>query len=155
MKKALYLSLFFIGLQQIQAQDTFTRKDSLHGGLRLERTCFDVQYYNLNIKINPAEKSILGYNEILFKVVENTKKIQIDLFENMQVDSIVFNNKKLEYKREYDAVFIDFPKELLKNSEQKIKFYYSGKPLVAKKAPWDGGFVFTKDKKRKTIQFKG
>ncbi len=149
MKKIFLLSLLTIAFQQIQSQETFTRKDSLHGGLRFERTCFDVQRYDLNIKINPTEQSIVGFNEISFKVAENTGKIQIDLFENMQVDSIVFDNKKLEYKREFDAVFIDFPNELLKNTNQKIKFYYSGKPLVAKNAPWDGGFVFTKDNNEK------
>lgn len=34
----------------MNAQETFTRKDSLHGGLRFERTCFDVLRYDLNIK---------------------------------------------------------------------------------------------------------
>lgn len=149
MNKIFLFSLLTLGLQQIQSQEIFTRKDSLHGGLRFERTCFDVQRYDLNIKINPVDKSIIGYNEISFKVVENTNKIQIDLFENMQVDSIILNNKKLQYKREFDAVFIDFGKQLLKNSNQKIKFYYSGKPLIAENAPWDGGFVWTKDNNEK------
>jgi aminopeptidase N len=143
-KTTLLLSLIF-GLNQLSAQETFTRKDSLHGGLRAERTCFDVLRYDLNIKINPDQKSIVGYNDITFKTVENTSKIQVDLFENMQIDSIVFNAKKLSYKREFDAVFINFETPLIKNSEQKLRFYYSGKPLVAKRAPWDGGFVWNKD----------
>ncbi len=146
MKKTLLFSLVVIGFQNLLAQETFTRKDSLQGGLRPERTCFDVQHYDLNIKINIDEKSIVGYNDISFKVVDKTKKIQIDLFENMQIDSIVYNSKKLQYKRDFNAVFIDFPNELNVNTTEKIRFYYSGKPLVAKNAPWDGGFVFKKDK---------
>ena len=133
----------------VNAQETFTRKDSLHGGLRLERTCFDVLRYDLNIKINPQDKSISGFNAITFKVVEKTHKIQIDLFENMQIDSIVFNTKTLNYKREFNAVFIDFETALTKDSQQKIHFYYSGKPIIAKHAPWDGGFVFEKDSNEK------
>jgi len=146
MKKILLIGLAFTGFQTLFAQETFTRKDSLFGGLRPERTCFDVQHYDLNIKINIDDKSIMGYNDISFKVIEKTKKIQIDLFENMQVDSIVFNSKKLDYKRDNNAVFIDFKNELNVNSNEKIRFYYSGKPLIAKNAPWDGGFVFKKDK---------
>lgn len=146
MKKILLFSFVFIGFQNLLAQETFTRKDSLQGGLRPERTCFDVQHYDLNIKINIDEKSIVGYNDISFKVVDKTKKIQIDLFENMQVDSVVYNSKKLQYKRDFNAVFIDFPNELSVNATEKIRFYYSGKPLIAKNAPWDGGFVFKKDK---------
>ncbi|GAA4072345.1 M1 family metallopeptidase [Flavobacterium cheonanense] len=148
MKKIFIIGLTILGFQTVFSQN-FTRRDSLQGGLRLERTCYDVQRYDLNIKINPDEKSIVGYNEIAFKVVENSSKIQIDLFENMQIDSIIHNNKKLEYKREFDAVFIDFPSGLTANSSEKIRFYYSGKPKVAKNAPWDGGFVFKKDKQGK------
>lgn len=148
MKKIFIIGLTLLGFQAVLSQN-FTRRDSLQGGLRPERTCYDVQRYDLNIKINPDEKTIVGYNEIAFKVVENSSKIQVDLFENMQIDSIIHKNNKLEYKREYDAVFIDFPSGLTTNSSEKIRFYYSGNPKVAKNAPWDGGFVFKKDKQGK------
>jgi aminopeptidase N len=134
-----------VSAQLTVAKETFTRRDTLQGGLRPERTSFDVLRYDLNIKINPDEKSIIGYNDITFKVVENTAKIQIDLFENMQVDSIIYNNKKLQFNRELIATFIQFPEILAKDSQHKIRFYYSGKPVIARKAPWDGGFVFSKD----------
>jgi len=146
MKKISFWFILVFGFQSLSAQETFTRKDSLHGGLRTERTCFDVLRYDLNIKMNPAEKSIVGYNDITFKVIENTSKIQLDLFENMKIDSIVLDSKKLNYTREFGAVFIEFPSPLSQSSEEhKIRFYYSGKPLVAKHAPWDGGFVYSKD----------
>ncbi len=146
MKKLLSIFVLIAAFQIGFAQESTTRKDSLQGGLRAERTCYDVLRYDLNIKINIEEKSIVGYNDITFKVIENTKKIQVDLFDNMKVDSIVFNTKKLDYKREFNAVFIDFPNEIKKGREDKITFYYSGKPTIAKNAPWDGGFVFKKDK---------
>ena len=150
MKKILALSFIICNFQLLSAQETITRKDSLQGGLRPERICFDVLRYDLNIKINPEEKSVVGYNNITFKVINTTSKIQLDLFANMQIDSIVFNSKKLNYKREFNAVFIDFPTTLIKGTEtQNLTFYYSGKPIIAKNAPWDGGFVFTKDKQGK------
>lgn len=144
MSKIFLVILVFFGFQQINAQE-FTRRDSLQGSLRPERTCFDVLRYDLNLTIEPEYKTVKGYNDITFKVIEKTQKIQLDLFENMVVDSIIFNEKKLQYKREFDAVFISFPSELTLNSEQKIRFYYNGNPLVAKRAPWDGGFVWKKD----------
>jgi aminopeptidase N len=144
MKKASILFLLLLANQTF-AQETTTRKDSLQGGLRMERTCFDILRYDLNIKINIGEKSIVGYNEIAFKVVGTTNKIQLDLFDNMKVDSIVFNSKKLKYTREFNAVFINFEDKLINNEEVKIRFYYSGNPIIAKNAPWDGGFVFKKD----------
>ena len=144
MKNNLLYFCLIVACSQIKAQN-FTRKDSLQGGLPFERTCFDVLHYGLNIKIDIDQKAITGYNEIEFKVVKNTQKIQLDLYQNMQVDSIIFDSKKLKYVREYGAVFIDFPKVLEINALQKLKFYYSGNPIIAKKAPWDGGFVFKTD----------
>ena len=144
MKNSFLVILTLLGIQQINAQ--FTRRDSLQGGLRIERTSYDVKRYDLKITINPEQKSIKGFNEITFDVVIPTQKIQLDLFENMKVDSIVWNAKKLNYKRDNDAVFIDFPEKLASRSNHKLKFYYSGNPRIAKNAPWDGGFVFSKDK---------
>ena len=108
MKKSFFITLLILLSFKSNSQENFSRKDSLRGGLRFERTCFDVLHYGLNIKVNPLQKSIVGFNEIQFKVIEKTNKIQLDLFENMIVDSIVFNNKKLKYSREFGAVFILF-----------------------------------------------
>ena len=148
MKKTVFI-FFLIIVNQLFAQEIATKRDSLQGGLPPERTCFDVLHYGLNLKINITDKSIVGYNEIDFKVVRTTSKIQLDLFENMVVDSIMFENKKLKYDRMYHAVFINFEDKLIINEKIKIKFYYSGNPIIAKRAPWDGGFVFEKDSNNK------
>lgn len=149
MKYKILLVFTLFSFLNTAAQENFSRKDSLHGGLRFERNCYDVVRYDLNIRINPDEKSIVGYNEIGFKVLETTSKIQLDLFENMQIDSILMGRGKLAYTREYNAVFVSFPSPLLKGTENKLRFYYSGNPTIAKNAPWDGGFVFKKDSNNK------
>ncbi|MEN0082116.1 M1 family metallopeptidase [Flavobacterium lindanitolerans] len=149
MKRFFPFFILLCGLQNSLAQE-FTRKDSLRGGFSFERICYDVQRYDLNITINPEEKSIRGYNDITFKTVKNTQKIQVDLFENMKIDSIIFDGRSLEYKREFDAVFITFPKPLnVDGTDKTIRFYYSGTPQIAKYPPWDGGFVFKTDSKGK------
>lgn len=144
MKKTGFLFLLLFTAHIIMAQG-FTRRDSLQGGLRFERTCFDVQRYDLNITIDPDKRFISGYNDITFIVTEPTTKIQLDLFENMKIEKIEHKGKSLKYKRDEDAVFITFPKSLEKGKVEKLRFYYSGNPVVARNAPWDGGFVFSKD----------
>ena len=69
MKKTIAFFVFLVFFFTTNAQDAFTRKDSLRGGLRFERTCFDVLHYGLDIKINILEKSIVGFNEIQFKII--------------------------------------------------------------------------------------
>ncbi|WP_432670869.1 M1 family metallopeptidase [Flavobacterium sp. SM2513] len=137
--------LFCLAFTHINAQN-FTRKDSLQGGFSFERTCFDVQKYDLNLTVNPEKKFISGSNKISFKMLQESSKIQLDLFENMHVDSVIFNERKLDFQREFGAVFIAFPSVLkVTNQVLKLQFYYSGNPIIAKNAPWDGGFVFSKD----------
>jgi hypothetical protein len=90
MKNQLVVLFICFGFGFAQAQ--FTRKDSLFGGLRVERTSFDVLRYDLNITINPEKKEISGYNDITFKAVNPTKKIQLDLFDNMKIDGLPIKN---------------------------------------------------------------
>lgn len=147
MKNQIFLIFTLLGIFISFAQET-TRRDSLQGGLRFERTCYDVLRYDLNIKVDPAKKWIFGSNEITFKVIEPTKKIQLDLFDNMIIDGITSKEfGKLESIRDENAVFVHFNKALEKDKTYTIRFSYSGNPIVAKNAPWDGGFVFKKDSK--------
>lgn len=123
----------------------YTEADTLRGSLRPERA-FNVQKYHLKLKVEPEKQFISGSNTISFIAEEDLKTIQIDLFENMKVDSILQQGKKLNYNRKYNAVFIDLAEKIETDEKGEIQFYYSGKPIVAKNAPWDGGFVWDKDK---------
>jgi aminopeptidase N len=121
------------------------RKDI--GKLVFERTCFDVVHCDIQVKLSPNEKFISGSNQIEFKMLENTSKIQLDYTKNMNLDSARFMDKPVSFKRKGNILLFDFPAGLLKNSSYTLMLYFSGKPLEAKLAPWDGGFVWRKDKK--------
>ncbi|HLF34492.1 MAG TPA: M1 family metallopeptidase [Cyclobacteriaceae bacterium] len=123
----------------------FARADSLRGTLTSLRACYDVTFYHLNIKIDPSDKSISGFNTIFFSTVTPFSRMQIDLFPNMKIDSILFEDgRKCNYEREYGAVFITLPEEL-KSGNHSIRVHYNGNPQVAKRPPWDGGFTWTED----------
>jgi aminopeptidase N len=124
----------------------YTRHDTLRGALRPERTCFDVYFYNLSVRVHPVKKEIEGKNEIWFKGISESKEIQIDLFENYTVKKILLDSITLSYQREYDAVFINMPEPVQPGKNYKITVEYSGKPRVAPNPPWDGGFVWSRDK---------
>lgn len=146
MKTSLFL-LAALAAGSVNAQ--FSRKDSLQGGMSPERAAFDVRHYDLDVRVDIKAKSLRGSNTIDFTMTEAASRIQLDLFPNMKVDSIVMEGKTLKYKREFGAVFIDFPTKLEKDSRHSIQFYYSGSPEVARNAPWDGGFVYKTDSNKK------
>ncbi len=125
----------------------YTRADTLRGALRNERTCFDVYYYDLTVRIIPKGKQITGTNDIYFKVLENSQTIQIDLFDNYTIEKITCKSQELNFKREFNAVFIEFPEKLNPGEKHMITVEYHGKPLIAEDPPWNGGFVWKRDKR--------
>ncbi|MBN2348967.1 MAG: M1 family metallopeptidase [Bacteroidales bacterium] len=127
----------------------YTLKDTLRGALRFERTCFDVYFYNLTVRIFPALRKIKGNNSIYFHVVEDTETLQIDLFENLKIGKITWKGKPLQFQRKFDAVFVSFPERLIKGEDHIIHVEYEGHPLVAKNPPWRGGFIWKRDKSLK------
>jgi len=149
MFRLVLFSLFFVKLASAQSlleqQDSYTLADTLRGSLRPERTCFDVTFYELNVRLDTADQSINGSNKIVFMAVRDFTRMQIDLYANMNIDSIVSGGQKAKYKREFNAVFIDLPGAVEKGDKGELMVYYSGKPVIAKRPPWDGGFTWTTD----------
>ncbi|NRF39353.1 M1 family metallopeptidase [Pedobacter foliorum] len=123
-----------------------SRADSLRGALTPLRTCYDINYYHLDVKIDIDNKAISGSNEFKFTATQNFNKLQFDLFDNLKVDKVIFNGAELPFKREFNAVFVTFPAEIKKGAKESFTVFYSGNPVIAKNPPWDGGFIFTKDK---------
>ncbi|MES2779081.1 MAG: M1 family metallopeptidase, partial [Bacteroidota bacterium] len=145
-RKQYVFILFWVFLSlNIHAQQKYTKYDYLHGELTSLRTCFNVKHYDIQLRVQPATKFIAGSNTITFSVEKDFQKMQLDLFSVMQIDSMLFYGKKVSHKQDSNAVFVDLGIKVKKGASGKLTVYFSGHPPVAKKAPWDGGFVWTKD----------
>ncbi|MEE9189430.1 MAG: M1 family metallopeptidase [Candidatus Neomarinimicrobiota bacterium] len=126
----------------IEAELVFTKADTLRGSYGTYRANNDIKTYVLDIQIDIARKYIMGSNTIEFAMLEDGDRIQIDLFDNLDVDSILYQGRKLDYTREYNAVFIDFPEQLKKGSWHHVEFFYSGNPIETGRF---GGLSFKED----------
>ena len=144
MKKIRLLITFICSFFQLTAQD-FGRADSLRGFLFPERNCYDVTYYHLSLKLDPKEKFIKGFTEIHFDAVKDFNVLQIDLFKELKINRIEFENHDLSFSREFNAVFVNFTRNIIQGENTSIKVYYEGNPRVAVNPPWDGGFSWEKD----------
>ncbi len=126
-------------------QPKFTHADSLRGYLSPQRSCYDVFFYHLNLRVTPKDSSIAGYNIVAYRAEKDFKTFQLDLYKNLAISAITHHGQPLEFQREENAVFVTFPEAQPKGTLDSIVVHYAGKPRVAKNAPWDGGFVWTKD----------
>ena len=123
----------------------FTRADSLRGGQTPLRTCYDLNYYHLDVKLDPAQRFISGSNLFRFVATQDFNRLQFDLFANLKVEKVLYQGQEVPFVREANAVFVTFPRTIAKGQREEFTVYYSGNPVVAKKAPWDGGMVFARD----------
>ncbi len=142
--KKIVLSVFLSLTAFANAQD-FTRKDSLRGALTPLRTCYDVHFYDLDVEVNFESKSIEGEVTMAIKALESFDKIQVDLYENMELLHVTYGGKPLAFEREYDAVFVHFDRLIPKGAHIELQMGYYGQPQMAKNPPWDGGFAWKKD----------
>lgn len=143
-----FLILYVFRLSGGFAQHTsikYTLADSLRGTLNPMRSCFDVNYYHLDVKLDISRKFLSGSNTIAFEALDTFKRMQVDLFENMQINKVLYGKETLKYTRLHNAVFIDFKQPILKGSKESITIFYEGNPTIALNAPWDGGFTFATD----------
>lgn len=129
----------------VKAQDLYSRGDSLRGTLTPLRTCYDINYYHLDVRVDPDERFISGSNLFKFTATEDFDRLQFDLFDNLKVERVVYKGLELPFSREFHAVFIDFPQTIRAGAQDEFIVHYSGHPVQAKRAPWDGGFDFKKD----------
>ena len=122
-----------------------TPRAKLLGELTAPRTCYDVTFYELNIDIDLDDRMIAGYVDFYAWAVNEFTELQFDLAKNMVLDEVNYKGRSLTYTREEDAVFVTFP-AVQAGRQFQFRVTYHGEPAQAKKPPWDGGFVWEKDK---------
>ena len=125
--------------------EIFTHQDSLRGSITKERAWWNLKSYHLDIKVNPAEKTITGTNTVRYTVLSEYNKMQIDLQEPMQIYKVTQDGKELKFQREGNAFFIDLTAAQKVGDTKEVVISFGGKPKEAVNPPWDGGITWRKD----------
>jgi aminopeptidase N len=110
---------------------------------------------------NKDEKLKKRYINALLQ--KDTFRLQLDLQKPLIIDSIIgtkiglqgnshgpmkeisLGKRKLSFSVDGNVIILDQPQFFLANRLDSIIVYYHGKPKEAKKAPWDGGWIWKKD----------
>ncbi len=146
--KKLFFTILFGTISVLQAQ-IFTEQDTLRGSITPERAWWDLNYYHLDIEVNADDKYISGSNTIRYKVLESKQVLQIDLQPPLVIEKVTQDGKTLKVEHKGNAHFVKLKKKQQAGDFNEVIVQYSGHPKEAIRAPWDGGFSWTKDENGK------
>ena len=141
------LALSLLAGAQPAKTKVFTHADTLRGSITPERAWWDVLRYDITVKPDFVHKTTEGKNTITYQVTGNghPKMMQLDLQEPLRIDRVELKGGgPLHFTKEGAVWHVQMPDQK-KGSTQQVTVFFSGPPHEAIRAPWDGGWTFTKD----------
>lgn len=136
-----YIILLLLSLYVIA---TYGQNLKSGGKLKPEQAIMDIRHYTVALNVDPVQKSIDGYTEIDLILSQPSEKLLFDLTDVLQTKQAWVNGKEAKTEHNNNEVLLTsgsaFPAGKI-----KVKIAYGGKPAIAERAPWTGGFQWEKD----------
>ena len=114
MKRTLTLFICLFCIQKSLNAQKYKRQDTIRGSITSERSWWDLNYYDLEVSVNPKSKTIDGKNSIHYKVLKTNNSMQIDLQPPMQLTKAIQNGWKLKISHCGNAHYIHLEKTQIK-----------------------------------------
>ncbi|WP_420149212.1 M1 family metallopeptidase [Spirosoma sp.] len=146
MIRLLTFCALFLPLLATAQRYEFTHDDTLRGSITPERSWWDLTFYHLRVRVQPTDSTLSGSTEIRYRVLKPAQTMQVDLQRPLRVERIEQDGKSLTFRQDGDAYFVTLTKPQKTGQNEAVTVFYSGKPRVAKRPPWDGGLVWKHDK---------
>ncbi|QTE38119.1 M1 family metallopeptidase [Mucilaginibacter gossypii] len=139
MKKFSFILIILLASVSLYAQ-TLTSG----GKLKPEQAIMDVRHYTISLAVDPEQKTINGFTTIDVIMTKPTKVLLFDLLDSLSVSKVLVNGKQEPFEYKNNLITINTAKEL-PAGKASVKVIYGGKPHVARRPPWDDGFIWTRD----------
>jgi aminopeptidase N len=143
MNKNILVSIFIFSLKFGTAQPGH---ENMPASTAPEQSWWNLLHYTIDIKPDYNNKSVTGSNSIEFRALRPGRLLQVDLMQPLSIRSVSWNKSPLQFERKEDVYLIQFPTLIKTNELVTITVLYEGKPKEAVNAPWDGGWIWAKDK---------
>lgn len=136
---------FVICNTSLIAQDRDISYMTSGGKLHPLQANMDVRHYTLSLDVDIKNQSIEG--SLIADVIleKETDSLLFDLVHLLKVEKVTVNDIPTSFFQKKDFLYI-VNKDNFNSGKQSIGIVYGGKPPVAVKPPWDGGFTWTTDK---------
>ena len=130
------------------AQDRATavapRINASGGRLIDEEACYDVQHYDLTLRVDPEAKTIAGTLTMRAAAVADCPRIALDLDDALRAEAIAVDGAAAKFAQRDGRLWIEPPTAPATGAEFEVAVTYGGAPRVAPHPPWEGGFTWAK-----------
>ncbi|MDG2150326.1 MAG: M1 family metallopeptidase [Planctomycetota bacterium] len=113
------------------------------GELLPEQAAIDVQHYTLRVDIDPEERSLVGSLQMTADVTAPLHDLVLHLDQELQVDEVLVDGKPSSFRHAGGLIRAPLKVALSEGDSLQATIKYSGRPHVAVRAPWDGGFTWS------------
>ena len=117
------------------------------GKMLAEQAALDFENADLSFRVDPERRWLDGDATLSFRAKSPLPAIVLDLDKNLPISGIAIDGRELPasaWSNPDGRLRIALPKPLASGERVSVRIRYAGKPHVASRAPWDGGFVWAK-----------
>jgi len=114
------------------------------GVLRPKQASYDVQHYDLKLTVDPERREIAGTLAMTAEVVEPRVGLMLDLDDAFEVTAVRADDQPVDFKHRFGEITIESEEVYDATGTVVIEVDYCGKPRVAPRPPWDGGFTWAR-----------
>jgi aminopeptidase N len=117
------------------------------GDMPAEQQRLNFDHAELHFAVDIPKQTLDATARLTFSAREATDVLLLDLDPELKIGGIALDGKALPtsaWSNPDGRLRISLTKPLAKGGKATVEIRYGGKPHVAKRAPWDGGFVWAK-----------
>ena len=145
--------LLLVVLMGLIAFFAHPRKDELGkrtagsgGPLTAEQQSVNFAAADLTFEVFPNKRAIKGHSVLTLKVLKPIQRIQFDLDQKLPITAVTADGQPVDTKNWSNPdgrAIVELGRTYQPGEVLKLGVDYGGRPHVAKRAPWDGGFVWS------------
>ncbi|ASU34810.1 M1 family metallopeptidase [Mucilaginibacter xinganensis] len=122
----------------------FAQELTSGGKLKPEQAIMDVRHYTIALNVDFKQRTIDCSTTIDVIMAQPTRVLLFDLLDSLNISQVLVNNKKQPFEYKNNLIRINLTNEL-PAGKASVKVTYGGKPHVARRPPWDDGFIWKTD----------
>ena len=139
------MRIAFSILLSLLVSNLFAQIEGKSGGiLKPEQAIMDVRHYKIQLSVDPGSKTIAGTTTIKLVTSEPTSQLVFDLSDSLPTSKTFIDGTSAKFTHNGNLLVIN-ASEPIPAGKHEALIHYGGKPIVAKRPPWKGGFTWDKD----------